>query len=66
MEQIREVVGDRDVEIIDSGEAVERRVEHLLDEYGLRADADHRAEYRFLTFASQEYAERLERKAFGR
>ncbi|MBQ3260527.1 MAG: glutamate racemase [Alistipes sp.] len=66
MEQIREVVGDRDVEIVDSGEAVERRVEQLLDEYGLRAEADHRAEYRFLTFASQEYAERLERKAFDR
>ncbi len=62
--QIREVVGDRDVEIIDSGEAVERRVEHLLDEYGLRADTGHKAEYRFLTFAEPEYAERLSRKAF--
>jgi glutamate racemase len=61
---IREVVGDRDVEIIDSGEAVERRVEQLLDEYGVRAAADHRPEYRFLTFADQEYAARLERKAF--
>lgn len=61
---IREVVGDRDVEIIDSGEAVERRVEQLLDEYGVRAAADHRPEYRFLTFADQEYAVRLERKAF--
>lgn len=66
LEQIREVVGGRDVEIIDSGEAVERRVEQLLDEYGLRADADHRAEYRFLTFADEQYAERLERKAFDR
>ena len=65
-EQIREVVGNREVEIIDSGEAVERRVEQLLDEYGLRADADHRAEYRFLTFADEEYAARLERKAFER
>ena len=61
---IREVVGDRDVEIIDSGEAVERRVEQLLDEYGVRAAADHRPEYRFMTFADQEYAVRLERKAF--
>lgn len=61
---IREVVGDRDVEIIDSGEAVERRVEQLLDEYGVRAAADHKPEYRFLTFADQEYAARLERKAF--
>jgi len=66
LEQIREVVGSRDVEIIDSGEAVERRVEQLLDEYGLRADADHQAEYRFLTFADEEYAERLKRKAFDR
>jgi glutamate racemase len=66
LEQIREVVGNREVEIIDSGEAVERRVEQLLDEYGLRAGADHRAEYRFLTFADEEYAARLERKAFER
>ena len=66
LEQIREVVGNREVDIIDSGEAVERRVEQLLDEYGLRADADHRAEYRFLTFADEEYAARLERKAFER
>lgn len=65
LEQIREVVGERDVEIIDSGAAVERRVEQLLDEYGLRADADHKAEYDFLTFADAEYAERLKRKAFG-
>ena len=63
---IREVVGDRDVDIIDSGEAVERRVEQLLDEYGLRASADHKPEYRFLTFADEEYAERLKRKAFGK
>lgn len=61
---IREVVGERDVEIIDSGEAVERRVEQLLDEFGVRADADHEPEYRFLTFADEEYAARLERKAF--
>ena len=59
-------MGDREVDIIDSGEAVERRVEQLLDEYGLRADADHCAEYRFLTFADEEYAARLERKAFER
>ena len=62
---IREVVGDRDVEIIDSGEAVERRVEQLLDEFGLRAEAENKPYYRFLTFADEEYAERLERKAFG-
>lgn len=61
---IRDVVGDSGIEIIDSGEAVERRVEQLLDEHGLRADADNQPKYRFLTFADEEYAERLERKAF--
>ena len=66
LEQIHKVVGGRDVEIIDSGEAVERRVEQLLDEYCLRADVTHIAEYRFLTFADESYAERLKRKAFGR
>ena len=62
---IREVVGDREVEIIDSGEAVERRVEQLLDEHGLRAGVENVPSYRFLTFADKEYAEQLERKAFG-
>ena len=61
---IAEVLEGEDIEIIDSGEAVERRVEQLLDEYGVRAAADHKPEYRFLTFADQEYAVRLERKAF--
>ncbi len=64
LEPIREVVGERNVEIIDSGDAVERRVEQLLDEFGLRADKDNVAAYSFLTFADEEYRKRLERKAF--
>ena len=59
------VIGSRDVEIVDSGRAVERRVEQLLDEYGLRADAMHKSVYEFVTFADEEYRQRLERKAFG-
>ncbi len=59
------VIGSRDVEIVDSGRAVERRVEQLLDEYGLRADAMHKPVYEFVTFADEEYRQRLERKAFG-
>ncbi len=58
------VIGSRDVEIVDSGRAVERRVEQLLDEYGLRADAMHKPVYEFVTFADEEYRQRLERKAF--
>lgn len=61
---IREVVGDRDVLIIDSGEAVEKRVESLLDRYSLRADEDNDARYEFLSYADDEYRERLRRKAF--
>lgn len=62
---MKRVVGDAPIEIIDSGAAVERRVEQLLDMYGLRADEAHKPEYEFLTFADEEYRQRLERKAFG-
>jgi glutamate racemase len=59
---IARVVGDG-VEIIDSSEAVARRVANLLDENGIRAEAG-RAEYPFLTFADEAYAAKLRNKAF--
>lgn len=62
---IAKVVGERNVEIIDSGEAVEKRVESLLDEYNLRAEMGHKAEYEFISFADGDYEERLRRKAFS-
>lgn len=64
-EVINQVVGEREVEIIDSGEAVAKRVEYLLDELNIRAESDASVEYRFMTFADEEYGERLRRKAFG-
>lgn len=64
-ETVVRVIGDRDVAVIDSGGAVEKRVESLLDQYGLRASADHEAGFEFLTFAGDDYRERLRRKAFG-
>lgn len=64
-EVINQVVGEREVEIIDSGEAVAKRVEYLLDEFNIRAESDKSVEYRFMTFADEEYRERLRRKAFG-
>ena len=64
-EVINDVVGEREVEIIDSGEAVAKRVEYLLDELNLRAENGASAEYRFMTFADEEYKESLRRKAFG-
>ena len=62
---IRNVVGERGVQIIDSGEAVEKRVESLLDKYDIRASEENDAQYEFLTFADDDYCERLRRKAFG-
>lgn len=62
---IDRVIGDRAVRVIDSGEAVEKRVESLLDEYDMRAAADNKAQYEFMTYADEAYAERLRRKAFG-
>ena len=59
-------VAGNGVEIIDSSDAVARRVEALLDDFDLRADAANVAEYRFLTFADEAYAEKLQKKAFSK
>lgn len=60
---IERVVGGG-VEVIDSSDAVARRVATLLNEHNMRAEEGTKAEYRFLTFADEEYAERLRTKAF--
>ena len=60
---ISKVVGG-EIEIIDSSEAVARRVGVLLDENDLRAGEGATPEYRFLTFADEAYAEKLRQKAF--
>ena len=62
---LRRVVADRGVGIIDPSPAVARRVVELLDRYGLRAAADHRPAYGFLTFADDAYRSRLEQKALA-
>ena len=63
---IARVVGERDVAIIDSGAAVEKRVESLLDEYDLRASQDNVAQKEFITYADEEYGQRLRDKALER
>ncbi len=62
---LRRVLAGRDVAIVDPSPAVARRVVQLLDAGGLRADAGHRPEYRFLTFADESYRRRLIAKAAG-
>ena len=64
---LRAVIADiagEGVEIIDSSEAVARRVATLLEENDIKADDGNEAEYHFLTFADDEYAEKLREKAF--
>lgn len=60
---ICEVVGEREVAVIDSGAAVEKRVESLLDEYDLRAEDSNEARYEFVSYADEQYCERLRAKA---
>lgn len=60
---IRRVVSDREVAVIDSGEAVEKRVESLLDKFSLRCAEDNVPRLEFLSYADEEYRARLEHKA---
>lgn len=60
----RELAGCN-IEVIDSGEAVARRVEWLLDRYDLRADGKAYPTFSFLSFADEKYRKNLERKALA-
>ena len=59
---IERVIGHRDIKVIDSGEAVARRVEWLLERYDIRAERGHKATYDFATFADDNYLERLRQR----
>ena len=60
---IERVVAGSGIEVIDSGAAVARRVEWLLDRYDIAASNDNTPAMRFITFADEEYRKRLEYKA---
>ena len=60
---IERVIGNRDIAVIDSGEAVARRVEWLLERYDIAAGAGHRADFRFVSFADESYRQALQRRA---
>lgn len=62
---LRRVIGDREIDIIDSGEAVARRVEWFLDRYDMRAERGSMPKYEFMTFADEQYRARLQAKALG-
>lgn len=60
---IERIVHGSGIEVIDSGAAVARRVEWLLDRYDIAASRDNTPTMRFITFASEDYRMRLELKA---
>ena len=62
---IEGVIGGRDVEIIDSGSAISRRVLQLLDEHNLRAAEGNTPDYRFITLGDENYLKQLQRRAYG-
>lgn len=62
---IERVVDGYDIEVIDSGEAVARRVKWLLERYEIAADSESVAKLKFCTFADEGYRQRLESKALS-
>lgn len=60
---IERIIGGNDIAVIDSGEAVARRVKWLLERYDIAADGTKTPQYSFLSFADEEYREALERRA---
>ncbi len=60
---MREVIGGRDVELVDPAPAVARRAEDLLAQGGLLAQPGHTAEYEFYTAADEAYLERIRARA---
>ena len=60
---IERVVEGSDIDVIDSGEAVARRVAWLLERYDIAAERHNKPSMRYITFADEAYRKRLEHKA---
>ena len=63
MAEMHEVIGERDVTLVNPAPAVARRVEWLLEQGDMRAPEGHKAEYSFVTFGGEEYLARIADKA---
>ena len=63
LKTIKKVVGDRDVEIVDSAFAVKCRVEGILNDTNMCAGGDNIPEYKFFTAHDLEYLLKLKNKA---
>ncbi len=60
--EIERVISDRDIRVIDSGEAVARRVEWLLERYDIAADGHHAPSFDYMSFGDADYLARLSRR----
>lgn len=63
LRDVIERVAGEGVQVIDSSEAVARRVAMLLDEYNMRSVQDSQQSCRYITFADEAYREKLIKKA---
>lgn len=61
--EIERVIGNREIKVIDSGEAVARRVEWLLERYDIAAAGDHTPTYDYMTYADDTYLAHLRHRA---
>lgn len=64
-EVIEGVIGDREVGVVNPAGAVARRVEWLLEQHDMRAPEEQEASYEFVTFADEEYLQRITSKALS-
>lgn len=64
VDAMREVIGNRKVEIVDPAPAIAARVEALLMESDQLADNTHKADYKFFTLGNEEYLDFLIKKAY--
>ncbi len=59
MQQIAKAVGDNKIDIIDPSPAIVRRIVRLLEEHNLQAPLDSEVKDEFISFAGDEYCNRL-------
>ncbi len=59
VEQIRHIIGGRDIQIVDSAGAIARRVDQLLTEKDLHASPEHEPKHGFFTFGNEAYLKHL-------
>ncbi len=66
MPHFHKAINSNNVEVIDPSPAIIRRIKHLLAEGDIAASTSSKANYKFITFASEDYRKKLIDKAYNR